>query len=796
MKKYLLQTGTILFLLSCSIRLFGEIPPGYYDQAEGKKKEVLKTALHNIIKDANVLQYGSGAGKTWSGFAKTDVREDGTVWDMYSNNKVPVNGNSAASGMNIEHSFAKSWWGGSKRQSYMDIHHLNPSNSGANSAKGSWPMGVVDGKKTYDNGVIKVGKSSSRGGEITAWEPADMYKGDFARVYMYMVTCYENFASDWTGNSVNQLDNNTYPVFEPWAYELLLKWSREDPVSTKETNRNEEVYKIQGNRNPFIDYPELAEYIWGTHTNDPFYTQQNTDPVLLSPVAGSTIDAEVCPVNIPVTRLLNIKARNLKGDLKLTVTSSYFTLSRLSVTKAEAETGCDVVVTYRPEVTGAHTGLISITGEGINTTINLKGEAVDGIPALPANAVTATGFIARWMKLQSVATVQLDVYTKEGQNRVSLPGYPVSVSDAAQYAVTGLQPNTDYYYSVAGSGLTSNEISVKTLIPVPVINLEFPDGDLEFTAAPGFASDYKIVRVMGEYISAEMNVTLDQPFEMSIDKESWVQQLTLPIAGGTLYVRLAAVATGGVHMSDLTISTPQLEVDEVIGVTGRSEILKVFLEDFELGVKGSYEEGTVTCSMTEWRMNNTLIGTQSGDCKHGSKAVRMNSGFIEMTTDKPNGIGTVSLHAASFGSDGDGALKLSYSIDGGTNWIAIASDIVTKDKTLQLYSYQVDVPGNVRIKIEQTSGRRVNVDDIAMSDYLATGLDDENMATTITYVQQNRLVIESATEGWVEIYNLVGQSVTNQWVAAGRTEIILPTGTYLVRSEALKLSGVKVFIMP
>ena len=92
-------------------------------------------------------------------------------------------------------------------------------------------MAIVDGKTTYDNGVIKVGKSSSRpGGEITAWEPSDQYKGDFARIYMYMVTCYENFSEKWTGNSVNQLDNNTYPVFENWTIKMLLEWCEKDPV--------------------------------------------------------------------------------------------------------------------------------------------------------------------------------------------------------------------------------------------------------------------------------------------------------------------------------------------------------------------------------------------------------------------------------------------------------------------------------------------------------------------------------------------------------------------------------------
>lgn len=98
------------FYLLLAISLIAQIPIDYYDSAIGKKQAELKTALHLKIKTANVPSYGSGAGSTWAAFAKSDVRpEDGTVWDMYSNNHVAFNGNSAASGMNIEHSFAKSW---------------------------------------------------------------------------------------------------------------------------------------------------------------------------------------------------------------------------------------------------------------------------------------------------------------------------------------------------------------------------------------------------------------------------------------------------------------------------------------------------------------------------------------------------------------------------------------------------------------------------------------------------------------------------------------------------------------
>lgn len=110
MKKNMLKGNIVLLLWVVSLLLSAQIPAGYYEGARGKSGAELKTALHNIIKDPKVLSYGSGVNSTWYGFTKTDVRpEDGTVWDMYSNNHVEFNGNSAAAGMNIEHSFAKSW---------------------------------------------------------------------------------------------------------------------------------------------------------------------------------------------------------------------------------------------------------------------------------------------------------------------------------------------------------------------------------------------------------------------------------------------------------------------------------------------------------------------------------------------------------------------------------------------------------------------------------------------------------------------------------------------------------------
>lgn len=257
----------------------------YAQSLKGKKKEALKEAVYELTKSATVLSYGKGDNSTWWGFYVTDQDADGYVIDRYSNNKVPFgNRGTAASGMNIEHSFPKSWWGGAENQAYKDLYNLMPSDSKANSSKGNYGMGVVT-TVSYDNGCIKVGKGAS-GTQL--WEPSAEWKGDFARGYMYMATTYQKLTFE--GEGLNSLVNGTWPTLQKWAYTLYLKWMREDKVSQTEVSRNNAVAEIQGNRNLYVDFPTLAEYVWGDSTEVAF----NPD-VALTTADGDNRYAEYTP---------------------------------------------------------------------------------------------------------------------------------------------------------------------------------------------------------------------------------------------------------------------------------------------------------------------------------------------------------------------------------------------------------------------------------------------------------------------------------------------------------------------
>lgn len=252
-------------LLMAAVQMFAQGPNNsgtYYQQADGSKGQALKTALYGIIKEHGELGYG----ELWEAFKSTDAREDGKVWDMYSGitnyNFVTSGSNYKKEGdcYNREHSMPKSWFN-DETPMYTDLVHLVPTDGYVNGKRGNNPFGETNSPTyTSEGGFSKLGPSSIAGYSGTVFEPNDEYKGDFARIYFYMVTCYEDKVSTWESD---MLDHNSYPAFTDWALGMLLHWAEEDPVSKKEIDRNNAVYNIQGNRNPYVDYPGLEQYVWG-----------------------------------------------------------------------------------------------------------------------------------------------------------------------------------------------------------------------------------------------------------------------------------------------------------------------------------------------------------------------------------------------------------------------------------------------------------------------------------------------------------------------------------------------------
>jgi endonuclease I len=304
---------TITLFLLISLPIWGEIPTNYYSTLEGKISAELKTAAYNTIKTHISLKYSN----MWNYFPQTDyLPSDPTeIWDVYSNNVVYF---SAHSSIDIEHSVPNSWWGGPKvdnEYAYGDLMNLYPANNSINRSKGNNPLSEV-GVTTMDNGVSKSGTSITSGYSGKGFEPADEYKGDFARTYFYMATCYQDYTwlTDATGEY--EITNGGYPSFQPWAIPLLLKWHRQDPVSKKEIDRNETVFKLQQNRNPFIDYPQLAEFIWGNMKDSTWSSFKVTTDL------SSINNSELTIYPNPAKNFINIKFVGDKRCLHYSIYSS------------------------------------------------------------------------------------------------------------------------------------------------------------------------------------------------------------------------------------------------------------------------------------------------------------------------------------------------------------------------------------------------------------------------------------------------------------------------------------------
>lgn len=173
--------------------------------------------------------------------------EDGTVLLVYTSY---VATRSQYNGWNREHVWPKSLGGDSTSGGGADLHHIRPSDASVNSSRGNKKYGNVDG------GTAKYGNNPATGClgghyDKTYFEPLDNVKGDVARICLYV---YVRWGSNWGADSITE-------VFQ--SVDVLLEWMELDPVDTWEMGRNEVVEAYQGNRNVFIDYPELAWQLFG-----------------------------------------------------------------------------------------------------------------------------------------------------------------------------------------------------------------------------------------------------------------------------------------------------------------------------------------------------------------------------------------------------------------------------------------------------------------------------------------------------------------------------------------------------
>lgn len=492
-----------------------EYKAGYYDMMDGKKKEALKAAAKACVSGHSSLPYYDLPDYwQYSDVYPELVNGLKRWWEMYSDRNyyiaAGVSGKSSFSqnGMQREHSVPKSWWKVGNdveyTPAYTDMWNLYPSDASANLAKSNYPFGEVR-TTDFDNGVTKVGipKQGYGGGAAKVFEPADEYKGDFARTIFYMATVYDNlpWKYDW------MFVQNSYPTLLPWAYNMLLQWARQDPVSQKEIDRNNIVEQYQKNRNPFVDFPNLAEYIWGVSTEEVFIIadQENLDPtppidgdpVLTKPADGLTLDFGQVASGLIVNRTLEIAGKNLTSPLSLRVSGTNKNFFVPATTSIPASTmnskgGYLLNIAYMPTSVGTHEAKVILYDGGLSgsVSVTLKGEALEmpvltALHALEPVDVTDNSYTARWEAAQGVADYYTITRVKYTEGNLEVETYETGETS---YKITDRNPSVAESYTVTYTRLgvespTSNSVYVAAS-GVNDIRMEAPYS--VYTAQGGF----------------------------------------------------------------------------------------------------------------------------------------------------------------------------------------------------------------------------------------------------------------------------------------------------------------------
>ena len=260
--------------------------PAYYAKIDGKSAKSLFDAVHEVVK----VGYSSlGYDGLWGAYQHTDLRDNGKIWDMYSDCSWTYKSDqcgrysSECDCYNREHSIPKSWYGDTKSGPGCDIFHLVPTDGKVNGMRSNYAFGEVSSASyTFDGAKLGSSKSITitngntiAGNEGTSiscsankvFEPRDEYKGDFARGYFGAMIRWAGDHQSFTDGDGGKIFSSSYAAgsfgLTKYGVALLMKWHRQDPVSQKEVDRNNGIQQTQGNRNPFIDYPYLAEFIWG-----------------------------------------------------------------------------------------------------------------------------------------------------------------------------------------------------------------------------------------------------------------------------------------------------------------------------------------------------------------------------------------------------------------------------------------------------------------------------------------------------------------------------------------------------
>lgn len=445
----------------------------YYANIDGKatdSNDNLRKTLCTIISNGyTTIGYSSLPNSVYAASRNPSDFYNGsgsskTMEDIYSS--YPYNssqdGSSATTcgtGWNKEHTVPQSWFGKASPM-VSDAHHVFPTDIRMNSCRSNYPYGENNASKYCSYyGYGHLGTSTFSGYTGQVFDPGskedcggNCYRGDIARVYFYMATRYRttNFTNGTGGTSFTYTDG--VADLTDYMKNLMLKWHREDPVSEKELKRNNAIYAHQKNRNPFVDYPCLVEYIWGDKKGETVslsslisgYTGVGTDCCSSEPtltVSSSSVTISPIATSSSTTQTFTVTGANLTGSISITKnsgSSSYITVSPTSITSGYNGTNIITITYNAPASAGTHTATLTISSTGATpVTVNIT-------------ASCAASYTATWMADGSQVGTS---YAASGAS----PDVPASNPSNCTSSRVFVGWTDNENYSGSGSGLFTDE---------------------------------------------------------------------------------------------------------------------------------------------------------------------------------------------------------------------------------------------------------------------------------------------------------------------------------------------------
>ena len=268
----------------------------FYNDLDSNKRCIeLKNELKTLLnKNAIEMSYDNVLN-FMKDYDLVKINGENYIWDIYSYNpngaqpytyKPGDNCNSEVSASsegkcwNREHVFAASWFS-NQTPMYTDIVNLLPTDGYVNNKRSNNPFARVSNPTFISKNSSKLGSSTLSQVPGTAFEPLDEFKGDVARILLYMSVRYADEFKHWNNADFTRIKGtDDLDGYKSDYLNMLVQWHHSDPPSKKERDRNEKIYSRERVRNPFVDYPQLVDYIWESNnciaTRIPQYEQSYT----------------------------------------------------------------------------------------------------------------------------------------------------------------------------------------------------------------------------------------------------------------------------------------------------------------------------------------------------------------------------------------------------------------------------------------------------------------------------------------------------------------------------------------